>query len=154
MSTRSQDFGWLPARLRPATTDHGGGPGRRAAELAVLAVVGLLLAAASINDLVHQTRVQERLAVDKATWTAYTHHTVRRLFVTPGVGSTRDTACAPPAQTADHRLCLILTGPTDGPRRVVSGGFNLPSTGDNRYGRRSACFGSARSEGLCGPSGP
>lgn len=156
MTAQRVQFAWLPTGLRPRDhdSDGGGGPVRRAAELAVLVVIGLLLAAASLNDLVHQTRVVERIAVDKTTWIAYTHHTVRRLFVTPGVGSTTDTACAPPAQDAAYRLCLVLTGPSGGPRRTVSGGFRLPSTGDNRYGRRYACFGSARAERLCGSAGP
>jgi hypothetical protein len=153
MTKQSEEFSWLPAVLRPRDDDDGGGLGRRAAELAVLVVLGLLLTAATVNDVKHQIRVVERVAIDKSTWTAFTHHKVKRLFVTPGVGATTDTACAPPATGAQYRLCLVLTGPTS-PRRTISGGFRLPQTGDNRYRRRYGCFGSARAAGLCGSSGP
>jgi hypothetical protein len=143
----------LPPVLQPRAVDDGGGPGRRAAELAVLLVLGLLLAAATVDDVVHQVRVDERIAVDKTTWIAYTHHPLKKIFIKTGVGTTTDVGCAPPATGASYRLCLILSGPSS-PRRMVRGGYRLPLIGDNRFGRRYACFGSALGDGLCGASGP
>jgi hypothetical protein len=140
----------LPRWARPEDEEPPDPTGlRRAAELAVLLVLGVLLAAATVSDLARQVRLDERIAVDKTTWSAYTHRQLKKINVSTGLRSTRDSACAPPFSGASYRLCLVLTGPTHG-RRTITGGYRLPLTGLDRYYRRSDCFGAARRQALCG----
>jgi hypothetical protein len=142
--------GWLPASAaeRPASA------GTRRAETAVLVLIGVLLATATINDLVRQTHVNHRLVADKRTWRAYTRHDYKNLSVSQDVRglSTREIVCgntAPGGLKARVQLCLVITGPVRDGRRSVSGGWYLPPRLEDERRYRYACFGPAAAEGRC-----
>jgi hypothetical protein len=143
-------FAWLPPKLQPRREDDGGGPARRAIELAVLLILAVLLASATIYDLSKQVGVDVRIGHDKTTWLAYTHHPVHKLTIIPGVGSSRDVVCGPPFTGADFRQCIVLTGATHGNgTRTVIGGYRLPLTGNDLYRHRWGCFGEPATRGFC-----
>lgn len=149
MSTPARIFDRLPPALRPREADDGGGRGRRTAELAFLIVLGVLLAAATINDLAKQVRTDIRLGDDKKTWVAYTQHPVKKLTLIAGIGTTRDVVCGPPFTGADYRQCLVMVGPTRSGVRTVAGGYRLPLTGNDLYRHRWACAGEPAQRQLC-----
>lgn len=133
-------------RERP---DGQGARDRRLIEGAVLVILGLLLLAATVNEVVKQSHVNERIAVDKRTWINYTGHRLKHVSVTPGLRNSNDTACAPPTAGAHERLCLQLTGPAHATYRTVTGGYRLPLLHPNRFRYRYGCFGAARRHRLC-----
>ncbi len=126
--------------------------------LLVLAFLGL--AVATVNDVVRQVHVNERLTVDLRTWRAaasraYPGHAVKNISIEQDLHhyTTREVLCgnvwsAPPGTTP--QLCLVMTGPTVHGRRAARGGYYLlpyfPDTRPYRY----ACFGTAVTEDLCG----
>ena len=130
----------------------------RRIEMAVLLAIGVLLTVATVDDLARQVRVDERIAVDQATWRAYTHHRTHLLNVYTGSVSTTDVACGPLVAGATQRFCLLLTGSAHGPRRTIAGGYRLPLNEANRFAFRYGCFGTPLRQGLCGaataPAGP
>jgi hypothetical protein len=149
---------------QPAHADGAGGePARaggrresgdlRAVETTVLLLLALLLAVATINDVVRQTHVNERLVSDLDTWRAYTHLNYHNLFVTQDYehfkhevvcGNTR------PGEPRQHvQLCLVVKGPVVHGRRRVSGGWYLPPRAENASTYRYRCFGSAPAEFTC-----
>ena len=60
----------LPAWLRPREVELEGTGRRRLVEVTLLILAGLLLAIATVNDLVDQTHVNHRLIADLRTWRA------------------------------------------------------------------------------------
>ncbi len=144
--------GWL---RRPAARLAAGGR-LRLVEGSALALAGLLLATATVNDLVRQTHVNHRLSADLRTWRAYTRHDYRNLNIGQDVRglSTRDVVCgntAPGAPKARVQLCLQMMGPVRSGRRSVSGGWYLPPRVENVRRYRYACFGPAAAEHRCPP---
>ncbi len=129
---------------------------RRLIETTVLGLVGVLLAVATVNDVVRQTHVNRRLVVDLATWRAYTGHDYRNLSIEQDLknpGSTREVVCgntSPGAPKQREQLCLVMSGAVVHGRRAVHGGYYLPPLlpADTRSARY-ACFGAARSRELC-----
>jgi hypothetical protein len=126
----------------------------RLIEGAVLALAGILLATATINDLVRQTDVNHRLNVDLRTWRAYTGHDYHTLSVSQDVRglSTREVVCgntAPGGPKQRVQLCLQITGPVRAGRRSVSGGWYLPAKVEDVRSFRYACFGPAVAEERC-----
>jgi len=130
----------------------------RLIESTVLVLAGLLLAAATVNDVVRQTHINERLIADESTWRARTGHDYHNLSIDQkllGEGTGREVVCgntAPGAPKATVQLCLEIWGPVRGGRRIVHGGWYLPpgleqDVRTHRYG----CFGSAAAHGLCPP---
>jgi hypothetical protein len=126
----------------------------RLIETTVLVLLGVLLAAATIYDVVLQTRVNHRLVADLRTWRAYTGHPYHNLAVDRqlfGTNSIRELVCGntsagPPG--ARTQLCLVISGTVADGRRSVRGGWYVPAyrqdVRDNRYG----CFGE-EAQGRC-----
>jgi len=145
----------LPARLRPLKQELPGRGEVRLIESAVLVIVGLLLATATINDVVRQGGVNNRLIADLRTWRTYTHHDYKNVSTDQhllGATTHRDVVCGntvpgPPKQR--RQICLVVTGATrDGVRTVAGGWYLPPGTEDNVRSARSGCFGSITA-GLC-----
>jgi hypothetical protein len=127
----------------------------RLIETTLLVLFGLLLAGATVNDVLRQTHVNQRLIADLRTWRTYTGHNYHNLTLEQtvfGERSQRDVVCGnttPGAPKARIQLCLAISGPTVHGRRTVSGGWRLPARTEedlprNRYG----CFGPAAA-GMC-----
>jgi hypothetical protein len=145
----------LPAWLRPRDDEGGSGRERRLVEIVILVLIGVLLAVATVRDVVLQSDVNHRLVADLATWRAYTGHNYRNLTTEQDIRhhTTREVICgntSPGAPKARTQLCLVMTGPVVHGRRAVHGGYYLPPrlTFDVRSARY-ACFGTAVGESLC-----
>jgi hypothetical protein len=121
----------------------------RVIETTLLVLAGLLLAAATLNDLHRQTDINHRLSADLATWRHYTGHRYHDLTVDQellGSGSQREIVCgnvSPGAPKTKPQICLAIWGPTVNGRRAVYGGWYLRAHAEydvraDRYG----CFGS------------
>jgi hypothetical protein len=144
----------LPTWLRPREHELLGTGRTRLIESTLLALVGLLLAIATVNDVVLQTHVNHRLNADLASWRGYTGHDYKNLSVEQDLfgHSTRDIVCGnttpgPPKERI--QLCLAMTGPVVGGRRAVHGGWYLPVKSEDLRRYRYGCYGSSKSEGLC-----
>lgn len=147
-------WGWLPEPLRPLRTERRGLGTQRLVETTLLVIVGVLLATATINDVVRETHVNQRLIADLATWRAYTRHDYHDLAVDQellGESSGREVVCgnttAGPPKTRTQ-VCLAIGGPTRGGRRTVEGGWYLPPRSEDVRALRYDCFG-AGAEGIC-----
>jgi hypothetical protein len=136
----------LPALLRPRKVELPGSGRTRLIETTLLALAALLLAIATIHDVVLQTKVNHRLVADLGTWRGYTAHDYRELSIEQDFhGHTnREVICGNtvPGPPGDRvQICLLMTGPIVHGRRTVRSGWYLPpKTRDlprNRYG----CFG-------------
>jgi hypothetical protein len=136
----------LPAWLRPRPVELPGSGRTRLIETTLLALAALLLAIATVNDVVLQSKVNHRLVADLGTWRSYTGHDYRNLSIEQDFyGHTnREIVCGntkpgPPGEVV--QICLLMTGPVvDGRRTVRSGWYLAPKTRNlarNRYG----CFG-------------
>jgi hypothetical protein len=127
----------------------------RLIETTLLILLGLLLAAATINDVARQTHVNQRLIDDLHTWRLYTHHDYRNLSIEQtlyGERSQREVVCGnttPGAPKARVQICLAIWGPTVDGKRVVHGGWYLPAdTEEDLRRHRYGCFGPA-TRGMC-----
>jgi len=156
-SSYAGDQRWqrLPRRLRPRSSELAGSGRMRLVETTLLILVGVLLAVATVNDLVRQTHVNHRLIADLRTWRSYTGHRYHNLSIEQelfGRGSQREVVCgntSPGAPKAKTQLCLAIWGPEVGGRRLVHGGWYLPARSEDVRAARYGCFGEA-SRGLCG----
>ncbi|MFI5009623.1 MAG: hypothetical protein ACHQDY_05040 [Solirubrobacterales bacterium] len=147
----------VPPAATAAPTPAAPGPwsSRWLIETTLLVLLGVLLAVATVHDVARQTHVNQRLIVDLATWRALTGHAYHNLSVEQDRSgrTTREVVCgntAPGAPKTRPQLCLVMTGPVVHGRREVHGGYYLPphllfDTPSARY----ACFGAAKSQGLC-----
>lgn len=122
----------------------------RLIETTLLVLLGILLAVATVNDVVRQTHVNRRIEADIATWHAYTGHDYKNIGIDQellGVASGRDVACgnvSPGAPQSRPQICLVLEGPARGGRREVAGGWYLPAeTHSDTRPYRYGCFGRA-----------
>jgi len=145
----------LPARLRPLEVERPGHGNMRLIETTLLVLIALVLAVATVNDVVRQTGVNERENADKRTWRAYTGRNYHNIGVETGlfgISSTRDAVCGntePGAPDAKTQECLLVAGPTRAGRREVLGGWYVPRyIQHNDYQYRYGCFGAA-TRGLC-----
>jgi cell division protein FtsL len=120
----------------------------RLIETTLLVLVGILLAAGVVNDVVRQTHVNHRLIADLRTWRTTTGHDYHNLTVEQtvfGETSTTDVVCGntiPGAPKSKVQVCYVVGGPTVDGRREVRGGWYLPAYAEEdlptaRYG----CFG-------------
>jgi hypothetical protein len=147
-------FGFLPPRLRPRDAELPGSGRMRLIETTLIVLLGLLLAVATLNDVVRQTHVNDRLIADLATWRAYTGHPYHNISIEQelfGRASGREVVCGntrPGAPKARTQLCLVVYGPTHGGRRTVHGGWYLPPKVEDVRADRYGCFGEA-ARGLC-----
>ncbi len=147
-------WGWAPEWARPRERERRGLGSLRLAETTLLVLFGLLLAIATVDDIVQQTHVNHRLVADLATWRAYTGHDYHSIGVEQDIleHSTRDTVCgntSPGAPGERTQLCLRLVGAVTHGRRRVSGGYYLPPRQQDLRRYRYGCFGSAVAAGLC-----
>jgi hypothetical protein len=145
---------------RPLFGERGGDAGRReprtlrAAETLVLVLAGLLLAIATVNDVVLRTHTNHRLVADLRTWRSYTGHAYHNLSVSQDVvtNTTRDVVCgntSPGGPKERVQLCLVMTGPVLDGRRRARGGWYLPPKAENLRRYRHACFGTAKEQRQC-----
>jgi hypothetical protein len=151
----------LPEWLRPRERERRGRGEQRRVESTLLVMAFLLLAVATVNDVVRQVHVNERLTVDLRTWRTITGNDLKNISIEQDLKhyTTRDVLCGnigmgPPG--TQPQVCLIVTGPTVHGLRVARGGFYLPPYFQDKRANRYACFGTAVSEHLCGlptPSG-
>lgn len=140
---------WLPAQLRPRDVEAKGRGEQRLIENTILILVALLLAVATVNDVVRQTHINHRLTADLATWRHYTGHDYRNISIdqeTLGLASGREVLCGntrpgPPA--AYTQLCLAIWGPVRHGLREVHGGWYLPPYAPDIPSKRYGCFGPA-----------
>lgn len=128
----------------------------RLIETTLLVLAGLLLALATVNDLVRQTHVNDRLIADLSTWRHYTGHDYKE--VSPdqhllGETTKREVVCggtAPGPLYTSAQICLEVWGPVVDGRRVVHGGWYLPAKVEEDLRRhRYGCFGAALAEHMC-----
>jgi hypothetical protein len=146
--------GWVRLHARPRESERRGLGSLRLAETTLLILFALLLAIATVNDVVQQTHVNHRLIADLATWRAATGHDYHNIGVEQDIKehSTRDTVCgnvSPGAPKQRTQICLRVAGPTVAGRRKVSGGYYLPPRSEDEASLRYGCFGSAVQAGLC-----
>lgn len=134
----------------------------RLVETTLLVLLGVLLAAAIVNDVARQTHVNARLITDLRTWRAYTRHDFhdlsieQTLYGEAGERAQRDVVCgntrAGPPKT-HVQICLAIWGPTVDGRRTVQGGWYLPPrTEEDLRRHRYGCFGVATA-GFCPATG-
>jgi hypothetical protein len=150
LSLDDRRWAWLPAWLRPRGESHADERPRAVlwrAETLVLVLVGLILAVATVNDLVRQAHINQRLVADLSTWRHYTHHDFRNISIdqeTLGANSQREVLCgntsagAPGSKT---QICLTIWGPLAHGRRTVHGGWYLPPYVEDQARERYGCFG-------------
>jgi len=129
----------------------------RLIETTLLILAGLLLAIATVNDVVEQTHVNHRLIADLRTWRSYTGHDYRNLSIEQDLygHTTRDVICGnttPGGPKERVQLCLRMTGPVVRGARAAGGGWYLPPKVEDVPSLRYGCFGEAKSAGLCGPA--
>jgi hypothetical protein len=156
-------WSWLPSGLRPLQHERRGRGELRLIETTLLVILGLILAVATVNDVVLQTHTNHRLVADLRTWRELTGHDYKNVGTEQDVKNftTRDVTCgntSPGAPESVARICLITTGPVRHGLRAVDGGYYLPPYVQDLRKSRYACFGDAVSEELCGlrtpPSAP
>ncbi len=152
---RRRAFGaGLPAWLRPLDAEQPGLRRTRLIETTLLLLAGLLLAIATVDDVVLQTHVNHRLVADLNTWRAYTGHDYHNVSPERDIfgHTTRDFVCGntvpgPPKERT--QICLVMTGPVIHGRRAVHAGWYLRPKTEDLLRYRYACFGSAAQQGLC-----
>ena len=153
-SAHPDRFSGLPAWLRPRGRELPGSGRLRLVETTLLVLLGLLLAIATVNDVVRQTHTNHRLIADLATWRAYTGHAYHNLSIEQelfGAASQHEVICgntSPGAPKARTQLCLVIYGPISGGKRTVHGGWYLPPKVEDVRGGRYGYFGAA-SGGMC-----
>jgi hypothetical protein len=126
----------------------------RVVETTLLLLAALLLAIATVNDVVRQAHVNHRLIADLATWRSYTGHRYHNLSISQDYSEhfTREVVCgntSPGEPKQRVQLCLVMNGPVAGGRRRVSGGWYLPARVEDEPRYRYGCFGSAPAEFGC-----
>ena len=125
----------LSPRLRPRAAEAPGSGHQWRIETIVLALVFVLLAVASVNDVVLGTHTNHRLVADLRTWRSYTGHNYKNISTEEDVHgfTTTDVVCGnttpgPPKERT--QLCLQLTGPVD--RRAPRGARRLVPAAEGR----------------------
>jgi len=141
--------------VAPGTAADAAPAGRfhllRRIELIVLIAIGALLLAAVIDDVVRQVGIDDRVLIDKRTYSRYFPTAVsKHIFVNPGKRSTLDVACAH-LPGAPDRGCLMLAGPSRALPRQVLGSYRLPRKHPDKHRFRYSCTGLAVRRALCPP---
>jgi hypothetical protein len=150
----SRGFDRLPAWLRPRDVETRGSGQMRLVETTVLLLAGLLLAIATVNDVVLKTHTNHRLVADLRTWRDYTGHEYKNLSAEQDLRNytTTDVVCGnttpgPPKERV--QLCLQMTGPVIHGRRAARGGWYLPPKAENLRRYRYGCFGTTKQQRAC-----
>ncbi len=127
----------------------------RLIETTLLVLIGVVLLAATVNDLARQAGVNHRLIADLATWRHYTGHDYHNLSIDQqllGENSQREVVCGntrPGPPKASTQLCLAIWGAVVDGRRTVHGGWYLPAKLEyDVRAKRYGCFGPA-AQGIC-----
>jgi hypothetical protein len=151
---RKRSWQRLPPGLRPRDSEQPGRGRLWRVETVVLLLVGLLLAIATVNDVVLSTHTNHRLVADLRTWRHYTGHDYKNVSTEEDIRNytTTDVVCGnttpgPPKERI--QLCLQLTGPTVKGLRAARGGWYLPPKAENLHRYRYGCFGPPRQQGKC-----
>jgi hypothetical protein len=159
LAPEQEGWAWLPAWLRPLREERHGTGSRRLVETTLLLIVGLILAVASVNDLVRAVHVNQRLIADLRTWRHYTGHDYKNISTDQellGTATKRDVLCGntePGPPKRRPQICLVIAGPTrNGMREVLGGWYLPPDIEDDVRSLRHGCFGSVTA-GLC-PKAP
>jgi hypothetical protein len=147
-------FDRLPPSLRPREVEARGSGRVRLIETTVLLLAGLLLAIATVNDVVLATHTNHRLVADLRTWRGYTGHNYRSVSVEQDERhhTTLDVVCGnttPGAPKERIQLCLQMTGPIVSGRRAARGGWYLPAKAQDVRSVRYGCFGTAKEQASC-----
>jgi hypothetical protein len=152
--TSAQGWERLPPRLRPREVEPPSSGRLWRSEVVVLLLVGLLLAIASVNDVVLKTHTNHRLVADLRTWRAYTGNDYKNVSAEQDLKhhTTTDVVCGnttpgPPKERI--QLCLQMTGPTVHGYRAARGGWYLPPKSENLRRSRYGCFGPPKQQGAC-----
>ncbi len=144
----------LPRWLRPRSAERSRTGRTRLVETTLLVLAGLLLAIATVNDVVRQTHVNQRLIADLRTWRSYTGHDYHNLAISQqllGETTGREVVCgntSPGTPKDKTQLCLAIWGGVVDGRRTVHGGWYLPPKAEDLRAYRYGCFGPA-SQGVC-----
>jgi hypothetical protein len=155
MSTLDQRLARLPPSLRPLDEERKGSGRLWQVETVALLLVGLLLAIASVNDVVLGTHTNHRLVADLRTWRAYTGHDYKNVSTEQDINhhTTTDVVCGntvpgPPKERV--QICLQMTGPVVHGYRAARGGWYLPANSEKNLRRyRYACFGTTKAQRAC-----
>jgi len=149
-----RSFDRLPAWLRPRDVEARGSGQMRLLETTLLLLAGLLLAIATVNDVVLRTHTNHRLVADLRTWRDYTGHEYKNLSAEQDQRNytTTDVVCGntspgPPKERI--QLCLQMTGPLIHGRRAARGGWYLPPKAENLRRYRYGCFGTTKQQRAC-----
>jgi hypothetical protein len=149
-----RSFDRLPAWLRPRDVEARGSGQMRLLETTLLLLAGLLLAIATVNDVVLRTHTNHRLVADLRTWRDYTGHEYKNLSAEQDQRNytTTDVVCGntspgPPKERI--QLCLQMTGPVIHGRRAARGGWYLPPKAENLRRYRYGCFGTTKQQRAC-----
>ena len=148
--------GWGPpaARGAPAPTEGEGAHRAWRLETIVLVVIGLLLTAAVVNDVVRELGIDAREKVDMRTFKHYVPGTPpKHIEVAPGQRGLPDITCGRPIVYANVRVCLIMVGSSHVLYRRVAGEYTLPFLHSDRRRYRFSCAGYAVTHHLCPPGG-
>lgn len=145
----------LPEWARPREHEQRGLGSLRLAETTILLLLGVLLAIATVNDVVQQTHVNHRIVADLHTWRVVTGHPYHNLVTEQDIKThtTRDVVCgnvSPGGPKERTQVCLTFVGPARANLRSVSGGYYLPPKTIDVRANRYACFGVAAESSLCG----
>lgn len=149
--------GWRE-RLRPRDDDHGGRGRLYRTETLVLALVAVVLAVATVYDVVRQVHVNNRFRADLVSWTVITGRRDRHAIIEQDAKTytTRDVVCGKTASSpsAPALVCLIFRGPVKGGRRSSIGGYYVLKSGRHKNAAfdaaryRYGCFGDATAQGF------
>jgi hypothetical protein len=162
----------LPGWLAPRDGERKGRGRQRRIESVVLLIAAVMLCVATVNDLVREVGIGDRLAADLSSWkrivgNTFPHPALNNPLIEQNIKTytTRDVVCAntEPKVAPEHRVqvCLVFTGPVHGERREAHGGYYLwadgtdehkPVLNEPRYSY--GCVGTAVGEGLCELKGP
>jgi hypothetical protein len=147
--------GRLPAWMRPRDRESEGTGSLRLVETTLLVIVAVVLAVATINDVIRQDGINHRLTTDLASWRHYTGHLYHNLSIDQrllGENNQREVVCgntSPGAPKATTQICLAIWGPVVNGRRAVHGGWYLPAKVQfDERAKRYGCFGPA-GRGMC-----
>jgi len=144
----------LPPRLRPRESEAPGTGRQWRIETIVLVLVGLLLAIATVNDVVLGTHTNHRLVADLRTWREYTGNNYKNVSTEQDTKghTTTDVVCGnttpgPPKERI--QICVQMTGPVVHGRRAARGGWYLPPKAEDLRRYRYGCYGTTKAQGAC-----
>jgi hypothetical protein len=154
--TERRPYRSIPAWLRPREQRPEETGSRRVwrIEAAVLVLVALLLAVATVNDVGRAAHNGERFNADIRTWRHFTNDNFHNLSVSTevfGKTSKTEVVCGNTvggAPGSKPQVCLVMVGAVRGGIRRVAGGWYTPAYVADIPSRRYGCFGTG-ARGRC-----